>query len=185
MAFLAETLVDEWLNRQGYFTVRGVRDGVSEIDLLGIRHSPNGVEGCHVEVQASFRPVGYISPIAKEDMEGFATSRTSAKARTEAMLQASVAAWVAKKFTSPRKVAAREQAWPGLSWKFLFVHAVVREPLELSLIAGHGITVVPFHTVLHQLKHVSAGHRGAAGTDISEIVEYFAQHGAGATGSRS
>jgi hypothetical protein len=51
--------------------------------------------------------------------------------------------------------------------------------LELSLIANHGIAVVPFHTILHQLKHVSAGHRGAAGTDISEIVEYFAEHGIG------
>jgi hypothetical protein len=29
MAFLAETLVDEWLNRQGYFTVRGIKDGMS------------------------------------------------------------------------------------------------------------------------------------------------------------
>ena len=48
MAFLAETLVDEWLNRQGYFTVRGLKDGVSEIDLLGVRPGPKGLEACHV-----------------------------------------------------------------------------------------------------------------------------------------
>ena len=77
MAFLAETLVDEWLNRQGYFTVRGLKDGVSEIDLLGVRPGPKGLEACHVEVQASFRPVGYITPITKEDLAGFAKSRTS------------------------------------------------------------------------------------------------------------
>ena len=181
MAFLAETLVDEWLNRQGYFTVRGLKDGVSEIDLLGVRPCPDGLEACHVEVQASFRPVGYITPIAKEQLAGFAKSRTSAKARPEALLQRSVASWVEKKFTSRGKIAARERAWPGLSWQYIFVHAVVREPLELSLIASHGIKVVPFHAVLHQLKHVSASQRGGAGTDISEIVEYFAQHGAGAT----
>ncbi len=63
MAFLAETLVDEWLNRQGYFTVRGLKDGVSEIDLLGVRRGPSGLEACHAEVQASFRPVGLTFPL--------------------------------------------------------------------------------------------------------------------------
>src|SRR5215212_11832076 len=29
VALLAETLVEEWLNRQGYFTVRGVKGGVT------------------------------------------------------------------------------------------------------------------------------------------------------------
>lgn len=181
MAFLAETLVDEWLNRQGYFTVRGLKDGVSEIDLLGVRPDSGGLEACHVEVQASFRPVGYITPITKDQVVGFAKSKTSAKARPDEMLQSSVAAWVQKKFTSRDKVATRERAWSGLSWRYIFVHAIVREPLELSLIESHGITVVPFHAVLHQLKHVSATQRGGAGTDISEIVEYFSQHGAGAT----
>ena len=178
MAFLAETLVDEWLNRQGYFTVRGLRDGVSEIDLLGVRPGLNGLEACHVEVQASFRPVGYISPIAKDQVAGFAKSRTSAKARPEAMLERDVNAWVHKKFTSKSKVAARERAWPGVQWQYVFVHAVVREPRELSLITAHGVRVVAFHDVLHALRHVSTSPRCGAGTDISEIVEYFSHYGA-------
>jgi len=37
---LAESLVDEWLNRQGFFTIRGVKHGVGEIDLLAIRAVP-------------------------------------------------------------------------------------------------------------------------------------------------
>ena len=41
MAALAESLVGEWLNRQGFFTVRGLKHGVDEIDLLGIRPSGN------------------------------------------------------------------------------------------------------------------------------------------------
>ena len=180
MSLLAETLVDEWLNRQGYFTIRGLKDGVSEIDLLGIRPHTGGLEACHVEVQASFRPVGYISPIAKEQVDGFAKSRTSAKARSRAMLQQSVAAWVQKKFTSRAKSAARERAWSGLTWTFVFVHAVVRDEHELLLIEKQGIKVVPLHQVLHDLKHASASQRGGAGTDISEIVEYFAKHGQGA-----
>jgi hypothetical protein len=40
MAILAESLVEEWLNREGFFTVRGVKHGVGEIDLLAIRHEP-------------------------------------------------------------------------------------------------------------------------------------------------
>jgi hypothetical protein len=64
MPLLAETLVDEWLNRRGFFTVRGIKDGVEEIDLLGVRPTSNGLEGWHVEVQASFRPVNYITPLS-------------------------------------------------------------------------------------------------------------------------
>ena len=179
MAFLAETLVDEWLNRQGYFTIRGLKDGVSEIDLLGVRPGPTGLEACHVEVQASFRPVGYIAPVAKEQLAGFARTRSSAKARPESLLQQSIADWVDKKFTSKKKLAARERAWPGLAWQYVFVHAVVREPRELSLIAEHGIRVVPFWAVLDELKHVSEVQRGSAGTDLSEIIEYFARNNKG------
>ncbi len=35
MALLAEPLVDEWLNRKGFFTLRGIKHRVREIDLLG------------------------------------------------------------------------------------------------------------------------------------------------------
>ena len=34
MALLAEALVEEWLNRTGYFTIRGIKAGNDEIDLL-------------------------------------------------------------------------------------------------------------------------------------------------------
>lgn len=34
MELLAETLVEEWLNGNGYFTI-GIKEGVAEIDLLG------------------------------------------------------------------------------------------------------------------------------------------------------
>lgn len=181
MAFLAETLVDEWLNRERYFTVRGLKDGVSEIDLLGVRPSTDGLEACHVEAQVSFRPVGYITPISNEHLADFAKSRTSAKARPETLLRSCVAAWIEKKFTSKRKFKAREQAWAGLHWKYVFVHGVVRDQLELTMIAEHGVQVVPFHNILDRLKHDSSSQRGSAGTDISEIVEYFARHSAAAT----
>jgi len=30
-------LVEEWLNREGFFTIRGVKHGVDEMDLLAIK----------------------------------------------------------------------------------------------------------------------------------------------------
>ena len=36
MALLAEEIVEEWLNRNGFFTIRGIKVGVYEIDLLAI-----------------------------------------------------------------------------------------------------------------------------------------------------
>jgi hypothetical protein len=56
MALLAESVVDEWLNRQGFFTIRGVKQGVSEMDILAVRPESSGIIGWHVEVQVSFRP---------------------------------------------------------------------------------------------------------------------------------
>jgi hypothetical protein len=176
MAFLAETLVDEWLNRQGFFTVRGMKDGVAEIDLLGVRPAANGLEAWHVEVQTSFRPIGYIAPLSTEQVTGFAKSRTSAKLRPAEVMEQAVGGWVAKKFTSRRKHQTRDRAWPGLSWRFVFVHALVKDERELSFIAARGVEVVPFHRVLNELRHGLSDIRGNAGTDVSEIVEYFAQH---------
>ena len=37
MALLAEEVVEEWLNRKGYFTIRGAKVGVPEMDLLAVR----------------------------------------------------------------------------------------------------------------------------------------------------
>lgn len=53
MALLAEEILEEWPNHLGYFTIRGVRSGVGEIDLLAIRPGDGGIECRHAEVQAS------------------------------------------------------------------------------------------------------------------------------------
>ena len=61
MALLAEELVEEWLNRQGYFTIRGVKLGVHEIDLLAIRPAGVKLECRQIEVQASVLPTRLTS----------------------------------------------------------------------------------------------------------------------------
>ncbi len=58
MALLAEEIVEEWLNRQGYFTIRGIRLGVHEVDLVAVKFLGDSEVTCrHIEVQASMRPV--------------------------------------------------------------------------------------------------------------------------------
>ena len=59
MALQAETLVEEWFNRNGYFTIRGLKDKIEEIDILAVKNiGGNNWDCIHCEVQVSIRPVG-------------------------------------------------------------------------------------------------------------------------------
>jgi hypothetical protein len=177
MALLAESLVDEWLNRDGFFTIRGVKHGVGEIDLLGVRPTATGLEAWHVEVQASFRPIGYIAPLPADAVDGFAKSKTSMKARSPELMERAVHAWVEKKFKSKAKRAARDAAWHGLGWKFVLVHAVIRSQAEVEAIAACDVHTIPLHKVLHALGQTRASQiRGGAGTDVAEVIEYYYKH---------
>ena len=177
MALLAETLVEEWLNRAGYFTIRGVRYGVSEMDLLAVRPSADGLEARHVEVQVSTNPIAYISPLSVEQSRALGRARTSAWVRPDDVLKASVAAWVEKKFFSPAKAKARNKAWPGMQWSLEFVHGDVRHQNELRLIEDCGIKTHTFHSVLASLCSDGAEtHKGGAGTDIAEMLAYYVKH---------
>src|ERR1035437_924375 len=148
MSLLSESLVEEWLNRAGYFTVRGARFGVSEMDLLAVRQGASGLDGRHLEVHVSTNPISYIAPLTDEQAKLLGKAKTSAWSRPREILEASVSAWVEKKFLSPGKVKARNRAWPGLSWSLEFVHGDVRYPEELELIRAHAIQTIPFHSVL-------------------------------------
>lgn len=177
MALLAESLVDEWLNRQGFFTVRGIRHGHDEIDLLGVRPTNEGLEAWHVEVQASFRPMGYIAPVTDTIAKRFPVPPKSAKKRPQEILEDCAKAWVLSKFARESKQKIRDKAWPNLKWRFFLVHARSRWPAELEAIGNSGVELIPLFRVLEELRHDSArGIRGGAATDLSEIIEYFARH---------
>lgn len=177
MALLAESLVEEWLNRAGYFTIRGVRRGVSEMDLLAVRPGSNGLEARHIEVQVSTNPVAYISPLTRDQARDLGKAKTSAWVRPQDVLKISVDAWVDKKFFSPAKAKARDKAWPGLKWEFEFVHGEVRHQAELELIRSHGIETRSFHGVLASLCGDGIEtHKGGAGTDIAEMLAYYLKH---------
>jgi len=122
------SLVDEWLNRNGFFTLRGIKSGVHEIDLLGIRMSKGRLEGWHVECQVSFRPVSYIGRLSKErQLELGAKSATSAKMRPQHIVKADIADWVEKKFKAAKKKEMRDLCWKNIDWQFKFVHERPRE----------------------------------------------------------
>lgn len=179
MAALAEQLVDEWLNRQGFFTIRGVKQGVNEIDLLGIRPSKTEIgqlEAWHVEVQISFNPVSYISKLSPSQIEELgAKSKNSSKKRPPIFLEQTVSHWVLGKFKSLRKQQMREGCWPGLDWKPHFVHANAKHPEELELIAKQGITLIEFSQVLKDLRNAEAAYKGNSGTDIVDIISYVSE----------
>jgi hypothetical protein len=119
MALLAESLVEEWLNRQGFFTIRGVKQGLGEMDLLAIRPQGDGVVGWHVEVTVSFRPIGYI---ARESAGGAGRRGSYVRKRSPEQVREYAQAWVEAKFGAPGKAALRDRLWPSARWSWHLVH---------------------------------------------------------------
>jgi hypothetical protein len=161
MALLDEQLVEEWLNRQNFFTMRGIKCGVDEIDLLAIRPIPAGFECWHVEVQISYRPVGYIG------------GDTNARKRTPDELRAGVAQWVEKKFTSPRKIQRRNEILPGAQWRNFLVHAVLKDESELPVIQKLGVELIPYRKVLDDLCNDSKNKSSSVATGIIEMLNFL------------
>lgn len=181
MALLAEEIVEEWLNRRGCFTIRGIRLGVHEIDLLAVKHLSDGrVERRHVEVQASMRPMSYISRVPKElQRQGRAANSA---ARSEAELIQGVAEWVEKKFHSQKKKQLMESLWRG-PWSSELVINEVKSEAEVELIANHGITVHRLRDVVNELREPEGFVvKSAASADFIDLLQMGAdaQQGAGA-----
>ena len=177
MALLAEQLVDEWLNRKGFFTLQGIKRGVHEIDLLGIRIAEGRLEGWHVECQVSFRPVSYIGRLTKEQQQEVgAKSASSIKKRPPHVIKADIEAWVEKKFNATKKKEMRDLCWKGINWQFKFVHGKVYDETELAFIKARGVELISFDSVLKELcEHKPGELFGGAGTDLADIVQYYAE----------
>jgi hypothetical protein len=175
MALLAESLVEEWLNRKGFFTIRGVKHGIEEMDLLAIRHEERQVViGWHVEVQVSFRPVTYIAKLNPDVARATNKARTAAGKRTPDEIETYAREWVQSKFTAEGKAKARDGLWPHVQWEYHLVHARVREPLELKVFQGEGVTCHTFRELLADLSRRKAhSFSGSAGGDLAEIVSYY------------
>ena len=168
MALLAEEIVEEWLNRQGYFTIRGIKMGVQEIDLLAIKYLPDGPAECrHIEVQASMRPVSYISSVPKEKQKS-GRAASSAKCSDDELVQ-SVSEWVEKKFRRPDKEALMAKLWKG-QWSSELVVNVVKSDHELGLIERHKIKIHRLSDIVRSLSTGKFVVGSASGADIVNLI---------------
>jgi hypothetical protein len=162
MALIDEQLVEEWLNRQNFFTIRGIKSGIDEIDLLAIRHNADTTtDYWHTEVQVSFRPIGYIG------------GDTSARKRTEQEIRDGVVQWVDKKFKSKRKVERRDNILPNAKWRYLLVHGEVRDSTELDIMKGLGVDLLSYKQVLLELCADKSKTSSSTATSITEILNYI------------
>jgi hypothetical protein len=160
LPLLAEEVVQEWLKRQGYFTIRGIKAGNSEIDLLAVRvvhgDGPLRLDCRHVEVHVSHNPIKYIT-------------RTSAKRVVGEELCEGVEAWVTKKWKDKRKEQIRQRLAPG-DWSLEFVVHRYKHPEEIELMREYGITIVSFADVVHDLKRRGEVVPVAGGADIMGLI---------------
>lgn len=161
MALLDEQLVEEWLNRKKFFTMRGIKCGVDEIDLLAIKQEVDKTEYWHVEVQVSFRPIGYVG------------GDTNARKRTAEEIRAGVKQWVEKKFTSDRKKAKRDSIIPNATWRYVFVHGVLKDERELEYMKELGVVQVPYKQILDDLRNDTELQSSSVASNITEILKYL------------
>lgn len=163
MALLDEQLVEEWLNRQQFFTMRGIKCGVDEIDLLAVRYSATKNEYWHVEVQISYRPIGYIG------------GDTNARKRSKAEIEQGAKLWVEKKFTNPKKQTRRNEILPDADWRYVFVHGEVKDAYNLSCIENMGVTLVTYRQVLEQLQKGAKANSSSIASNIVDMLQYVSK----------
>jgi hypothetical protein len=177
MALIAETVVEEYFNYHGFFTIRGLRLGLDEIDILAIRvANKNKIECRHIEVQVSEKPVNYISKFTPElKKELNIESISSAKPRNDEVLKKCVEGWIQKKFTHPLKIKARNKLFPNQNWKYWFVHGKVRDDKELAIMQQHSITTIDIRVMMEELAstYLKRNRTSSTGRDIINLFRLF------------
>ena len=169
MALLAEEIVEEWLNRKGYFTIRGIKLGVHEIDLLALAAEGGSIRARHIEVQASVRPISYFAPLPKEDQRALQRAPHNAAARTPEQMRAGVKEWVDKKYHHREKEQLRQALYRG-KWEFELVVHKLKYPEEVPLIEEHHIRVWRLADIVADMSSPGNLVKSAAGTDLLDLV---------------
>ena len=177
MSLLAETVVEEYFNYHGYFTIRGLKIGLDEIDLLAVKLSnKNNIECLHIEVQVSEKPVNYISHLTEEIRKRHdKKSKTSAIKRTREELILCVAEWVKKKFNHPGKKKLRAKLFPNQEWKFMFVHGNIKDRNELDILEKHSVETIDIKILIHNLSkyYLKKYKTSSIGRDIINLFKLF------------
>lgn len=169
MALLAEEIVEEWLNRQCYFTIRGARLGRQEIDILAVRQKDDGKVDCrHIEVQASMRPVSYISRLPKRLQNKGRAANTPSRTKDE--VAEGVAEWVHNKFRKEKKLDLMRRLWKG-EWSSELVLNVVKSHDEVRLIEAQGVKVLRLNEVCSALERGNTIIKGASNADFVDLIQ--------------
>lgn len=143
--------------------------GVHEIDLLAVKWRSDGTADCrHLEVQASMRPVSYISLVSKE-LQLAGRAANSAKRKPEE-LQKGVEEWVEKKFRRANKLRLMQTLYPG-KWSSELVINVVKSENEVSLIKSQNIKILRLADIVTALATEKFQIEAAAGADILDLVK--------------
>lgn len=169
MALLAEEIVEEWLNRQGYFTIRGIKLGVHEIDLLAQRITEQGVECRQIEVQASVNPVSYFSPLPKSIRKATGRSPASTKERNVEEIKLGIQEWIDKKYYLKSKTQLRKKLYPG-DWTFELVVHKLKHPEEMKIIIDSGIRVHYLGDIIRELQTKKMVIPSASGASLVDLV---------------
>lgn len=175
VALQAETFVEEWFNRNGYFTIRGIKEKIDEIDILAIKNCGQNEWDCvHCEVQISVSPVGYISKLTSQLAEELGVKSTSARLRDEQQIAICAREWVNKKFKVQKKQLLREKLNPNGSWRYLLVHGIVKDSRELESIKSEGVELIHFKQLLNDLRtrQTLLNFSGSSAGDLVEIINF-------------
>ena len=170
MSLLGEEVVEEWLNRNGYFTIRGIKLGNDEIDILAIRPLPDGQHECrHVEVQVSINPISYITKVPADIRKQTGIAPHNAKKRDPMQLTQGVHEWVDAKYNQPRKVELRNRLCAG-SWTKELVVGKVKHEEELDLLKQTGVTIHRLKNILVEMVEKPTPVKEAAGADLYDLM---------------
>lgn len=159
MALLDEQIIEEWLNSKNFFTMRGVKIGINEIDLLAVNPTTN--QYWHVECQISFRPIGYIG------------GDTSAKTRELPDILAGVAQYVDKKFSNQKKIDKRNEIVPNAKWEYILVHAELKDTQELKMMNDVGVKTIHYKEVIKALQDDRSWKSSSQANMIMELLNYI------------
>lgn len=171
MALLAEELVEEWLNRNGYFTIRGIKLGVHEIDILAIKIVGSTVEARHIEVQASSNPISYLCPLSKRLQKKSGRKPQSTKSRSSKEILESVKEWVGKKYHLKRKQELRKSLYPG-EWKYDLVLHKVKYADEIEAVKEEGISIFSLGEIVKSMSNSKDTIiQSAVGTSLMELIK--------------
>ena len=170
MALIAEELVEEWLIQQKYFTIRNLKSGNNEIDLLGVKlNGKSKNQLVHVEVMVSHSPMSWICRI----------NLKSAASRSQEEIKSEVDAWIEKKYKSETIQLMRNKLIPHAiadDWEMMFVHGALTDQnhQELEYMKELGINIISIKKIMLELQENDGNiFTGGDGREISNLISIY------------